>query len=82
MLVLMGFNRFGTRLQSLWIMFVLLEWSVKPNAGHNPFETVTIFTFLLRHVTLTSVSAGFCQSTLCRGFEKIYTIASFQAGFI
>ena len=36
---------FGTRLQSLWIMFFLLEWSEKPNAGHNPFETVTIFTF-------------------------------------
>ena len=42
----MCFNMFGTRLQSLWIMFFfLLEWSEKPNAGHNPFETVTNFTF-------------------------------------
>ena len=46
MFVLMGFNMFGTRLQSLWIMFFFLfEWSENPNAGHNPFETVTIFTF-------------------------------------
>ena len=60
----MGFNMFArTRLQSLWIMF--LEWSEKPNAGHIPFETVTInhFNFFLRHDTLISVSAGFCQST-------------------
>ena len=64
----MGFNMFGTRLQSLWIMFFfLLEWSEKPNAGHNPFEQVTIFTFSLRHVTLTSVSAGFCQSNFSTG---------------
>ena len=45
MFVLMGFDMFGTRLQSVWIMFFLLEWSEKPNAGHDPFETVTIFTF-------------------------------------
>ena len=32
-------SRFGS-----WFFF-LLEWSEKPNAGHNPFETVTIFTF-------------------------------------
>ena len=43
--VLMGFNAFGTRLQSLWIMFFCL-WSEKPNAGQNllPFR---------QHVTLT-----------------------------
>ena len=73
MFVLMGFNMFGTRLQSLWIMFFLLEWGVKPNAGQNPFETVTI-----RHVTLTSVSAGFCQSTFstdpCVVVSKRYTL--------
>ena len=73
----MGFNMFGTRLQSLWFMFFLLEWSEKPNAGHNPFETVTIFTFFLRHVTLTNVSAGFCQSTFstdpCVLVSKRYT---------
>ena len=34
---LMCFNKFGPRLQSLWIMFFfLLEWSEKPDAGHNP----------------------------------------------
>ena len=33
------FNGFGPRLQSIWIrscFFFLLEWSEKPNAGHNP----------------------------------------------
>ena len=38
---LMGFNAFGTRLQSLWIMFFCQKrfslWSEKPNAGQNPF---------------------------------------------
>ena len=42
----MGFNMFGTRLQSLWIMFFLLEWSGKTNDGYIPFETVTIFIVL------------------------------------
>ena len=74
----MGFDMFGTRLQSLWIMFILLKWSENPNAGHNPFETVTIFTFFLRHVTLTSVSAWFCQSTIspdpCVMVSKRYTL--------
>ena len=41
MVVLMGFNAFGTRLQSLWIMFFCQKrfslWSEKPNAGQNPF---------------------------------------------
>ena len=32
---LRGFNMFGPRLQSLWIMSFWLEWSEKPNAGHN-----------------------------------------------
>ena len=45
MFVLMGFYMLGTRLQSLWIMFFLLEGSEKPNTGHNPFEAVTNFTF-------------------------------------
>ena len=71
---------FGTRLQSLWVMFFfLLEWSEKPNAGqNNPFETVTIFIFFLRHVTLTSVSSGFCQSTFsidpCVVVSETYTV--------
>ena len=58
--------------------FYLLEWSEKPNAGHNPFETVAIFTFFLRHVTLTSSSECFCQSTfsidLCVVVSKRYTL--------
>ena len=41
MVVLMGFNAFGTRLQSLWIMFFCQKrfslWSEKPNAGQFPF---------------------------------------------
>ena len=41
MAVLMGFNSFGTKLQSLWIMFFCLKrfflWGEKPNAGQNPF---------------------------------------------
>ena len=41
MVVLMGFNAFVTRLQSLWIMFFCQKrfslWSEKPNAGQNPF---------------------------------------------
>ena len=36
-----GFNAFGTRLQSLWIMFFCQKrfslWSEKPNAVQNPF---------------------------------------------
>ena len=51
MVVLMGFNAFGTRLQSFWIKFFCQKrfslWSEKPNAGQNPFETVTIFTFFV-----------------------------------
>ena len=42
MAVLKGLNVFGTRLQSLWIMFFFCQkrfslWSEKPNAGQNPF---------------------------------------------
>ena len=41
MVVLMGFNAFWTRLQSLWIMFFCQKrfslWSEKSNAGQNPF---------------------------------------------
>ena len=41
MTVLMGFNAFETRLQSLWIMLFCQKrfflWSEKPNAGQNPF---------------------------------------------
>ena len=45
------FNAFGTRLKPLWIMFFCQKrfslWSEKPNAGQNPFKTVTIFTFFV-----------------------------------
>ena len=65
MVVLMGFNAFVTRLQSLWIMFFCQKrfslWSEKPNAGQNPF--FHHFHLFRQHVTLTYVSAGFCQRT-------------------
>ena len=49
MVVLMGFNAFGTRLQSLWIMFFCQKrfslWSEKPNAGQNPFRQLRFSLF-------------------------------------
>ena len=63
MVVLMGFNAFGTRLQSFCQKRFSL-WSKKPNAGQNPFYIDSYdFHFFRQHVTLTYVSAGICQRT-------------------
>ena len=62
MVVLMGFNAFGTRLQSLWIMFFCQKrfslWS-RTKSFLDSYD----FHFFRQHVTLTYVSAGFCQRT-------------------
>ena len=69
-------------------VFFLLEWSEKPNAGHNPFETVTIFTFffgmLLLQVYPQVLVKVLLALILASWFRKDihYSIASFQAGFI
>ena len=50
MVVLMGFNAFGTRLQSLWIMFFFCQkrfslWSEKPNADKILFRQLRFSPF-------------------------------------
>ena len=66
MFVFMGFNAFGTRLQSLWIFFFArkdIPCGVKNRMLDEILFRQLPFSFCLQHVTLTYVFAGFCQST-------------------
>ena len=69
MAVLMGLNGFGTRLQMLWIMGVFFARKDFPCGVSNRMQDKILFrqlrfSLLCQHVTLTYVSAGFCQRTL------------------
>ena len=71
----MGFNAFGTRLQSLWIMFFFARKDI-PCGVKNRMLNSYDFHFFLQHVTLTYVSAGFCQiectfSTFTSTFQRL-----------
>ena len=68
MAVLMGFNAFGTRLQSLWIMFFFAR-KYFPCVVRNRMQDKILFrqlrfSLFRQHVTLTYVSVGFCQRNL------------------
>ena len=66
--VLMGFNAFGTRLQSLWIMFFLARKDFPCGVRNRMHDKILFqqlrFHFFCQHFTLTYVSAGFCMRTL------------------
>ena len=70
----MGLNSFGTRLQSLWAMYFLLEKSENRMLDKILLRQLR-YSLFLQHVTLTYVSAGFCQNTF-RTFT--YTFQRFQ----
>ena len=85
MVVLMGFNAFGTTLQSLWIMFffarkdfpcgVRIRMQDKilfRQLGFSPFSSARYFDICLRRF----LSEDFWHCSLGRGFENIYTIAT------
>ena len=62
----MVFNAFGTRLQSLWIIFFARKdfpCGVSNRMQKKSFLDSYDFHFFRQHVTLTYVSIGFCQRT-------------------
>ena len=84
MVVLMGFNAFGTTLQSLWIMFFarkdfpcgvrnrMQDKILSRQLRFSPFSSARYFDICLRRF----LSEDFKHRSFGRGFENIYTIAT------